>query len=468
MRNKRRDASISRLAARQHGLVTSAQLRDAGISPSATTRRVSAGRLHRIHRGVYAVGHSRLSLEGRCLAAAFACGEDAAVSHASAAYLWGLLSSLPLPVDVTVPGGSGRRARHGIRVHSSLLLDGCVTRRGGIPVTTVSLTLRDLHRAGDRDRYLRASRRAIDLRRIEAPAGAAEELTRSELERRFLALCRRHRLPAPRVNARVAGCEVDFVWRDRGVVVETDGYAFHSGRSAFETDRERSGEAPETVAAAVRAALWPRGGGARTTVPAVADRALFFYDFNSPYAYLAAERISGLFAEAGAEQPEWVPISFGHILKESGRRPWSFEEDRSEDFAEIQRRASERGLPEVLYPEGWPIENYSLNPLRAATYAKESGRVVSFSLAAFRQVFAGGRDMSDVDNVLIAAAACELHPKAVLKGIETQSVKDKLRAATQRALELGVEGVPTVAVGGELYWGDDRLEAAVAAAAARS
>lgn len=194
------------------------------------------------------------------------------------------------------------------------------------------------------------------------------------------------------------------------------------------------------------------------------DRATFYYDFNSPYSYLAAERISGLFAEAELEQPEWQPISFGHVLKVTGRRPWSFEEDRSADFAEIQRRADERGLPEVVYPEGWPIDNYSLSPVRAAVYAKESGRVVSFSLACFRQVFAAARDMSDVDNVLVAAAACELHPKAVLKGIEAKSVKDRLRGATDEAIARGVEGIPTVAVADELFWGDDSLEEAVVAA----
>ncbi len=191
----------------------------------------------------------------------------------------------------------------------------------------------------------------------------------------------------------------------------------------------------------------------------------FYYDFSSPYSYLAAERISGLFAEAGVEQPEWQPISFGHVLKATGRRPWSLEEDRRAHLEEIQRRAAERGLPEVVYPDGWPVDNYSLNPARAAIYAKESGRVVSFSLACFRQVFAAGRDMRDVDNVLIAAAACELHPNAVLKGIETRSVKDKLRTATEEALELGLVGIPTVAVGVELFWGDDHLEEAVRAAA---
>jgi 2-hydroxychromene-2-carboxylate isomerase len=195
------------------------------------------------------------------------------------------------------------------------------------------------------------------------------------------------------------------------------------------------------------------------------SRATFYYDFNSPYSYLAAERISGLFAEAELEQPEWQPISFGHILQAIGKVAWSMQPDgpNPEDLTEIQRRATERGLPEVLYPKGWPIENYSLNPTRAAVYAKESGRVVSFTLACFRQVFAAGRDMSDVDNVLVAAAACELHPNAVLKGIETKSIKDKLRAATDEALARGVEGIPTVAVGDQLFWGDDRLEEAVAA-----
>lgn len=195
-------------------------------------------------------------------------------------------------------------------------------------------------------------------------------------------------------------------------------------------------------------------------------RSIFYYDFNSPYSYLAAERISGLFAEAEVEQPEWQPISFGHVLKETGRRPWSYEEDKRADLAEIDRRMRERGLPEIRYPEGWPIDNYSLNPLRAAIYAKESGRVVSFTLACFRQVFAAGRDMSDLDNVLLAAAACELHPNAVLKGMETKSVKDRLRAATEEALERGIEGIPTVAVGAQLFWGDDRLEEAVEAAGA--
>lgn len=194
--------------------------------------------------------------------------------------------------------------------------------------------------------------------------------------------------------------------------------------------------------------------------------ALFFYDFSSPYSYLAAERISGLFAEAGVEQPEWVPISFGHLIQASGRVPWSLRPEGPDpaDLDEIQRRARERGLPEVRYEPGWPQDSYSLIPVRAATFAKQSGRVVSFSQAAFRQRFAAGRDLSDPDNVLIAAAACELLPKAVLKGIETRAVKEALQRSTEEAFALGVEGVPTVAVGADLYWGDDRLMEAVTAA----
>jgi 2-hydroxychromene-2-carboxylate isomerase len=200
----------------------------------------------------------------------------------------------------------------------------------------------------------------------------------------------------------------------------------------------------------------------------MSERATFYYDFQSPYSYLAAERISGLFAEAGVGQPEWQPISFGHVIQAIGKLPWSMQPDgpNPADLEEIQRRAAERGLPEVRYPRGWPVESYSLNPARAAVFAKEAGKVVSFSLACFRQVFAAGRDMSYVDNVLVAAAACELHPNAVLKGIETKSVKVKLRAATDGALALGVQGIPTVAVGDRLFWGDDRLEEAVNAASA--
>jgi 2-hydroxychromene-2-carboxylate isomerase len=197
-------------------------------------------------------------------------------------------------------------------------------------------------------------------------------------------------------------------------------------------------------------------------------RPTFFYDFNSPYAYLAAERISALFKQAGAEQPLWRPISLAFVLRASGRTPWSLQSDRSRvgGQQEIARRAADRGLPEVRYPAGWPVESYSLTPLRAATYAEQTGRLIAFSLAAFRQQFAAGRPLSDPENVVLAAAACELHPKAVLKAIETDSIKQTLRRRTEEAIELGVPGVPTVAIGEQLFWGDDRLEEAAHAAAA--
>jgi 2-hydroxychromene-2-carboxylate isomerase len=194
----------------------------------------------------------------------------------------------------------------------------------------------------------------------------------------------------------------------------------------------------------------------------VDERPVFYYDFNSPYAWLAAERVNGVLPIP----PIWQPVSFGHILKASGREPWSFHEpSRSEGIAEIERRAAERGLPAPRWIAGWPVGTYSLLPLRAAIFAQQTGRVVSFSLAAYRQFFAGGRTLADLDNVLIAAAASELHPRAVTKGIESSTVKEALRSATDEAIERGVVGVPTVAVGDLLFWGDDQLEDAAAALA---
>jgi 2-hydroxychromene-2-carboxylate isomerase len=189
-----------------------------------------------------------------------------------------------------------------------------------------------------------------------------------------------------------------------------------------------------------------------------ADPPVFYYDLSSPYAYLAAERINHVLPVV----PRWQPIAYGFVIRHTGVTPWSLKAGKEEGMAEIERRAAERGLPPVRWPEGWP-ETYSLTPLRAAVFAQQTGRVVCFTLAAFRQAFAGGRDLSDVDNVVLAAAACELHPKAVLKGIETRSVKEELKRATEEAIERGVTGVPTVAVGDQLFWGDDRLEDAAAA-----
>jgi 2-hydroxychromene-2-carboxylate isomerase len=184
----------------------------------------------------------------------------------------------------------------------------------------------------------------------------------------------------------------------------------------------------------------------------------FYFDLGSPYAYLAAERINGLFPVP----PVWQPILLGGIWAQSGGGSWSLTDQRDEGMAEVERRAAAYELLPVRWPDPWP-GNY-LQAMRAATFAAQIGRTVAFALAAFRQAFAGGRDLGDVDNVLIAAAACELHPKAVLQGIESQSTKDRLKLATQEAYERGVRGVPTVAVGDQLFWGDDRLEEAAAVA----
>jgi 2-hydroxychromene-2-carboxylate isomerase len=193
------------------------------------------------------------------------------------------------------------------------------------------------------------------------------------------------------------------------------------------------------------------------------ERAVFYYDLGSPYAYLSAERISGLFNEAGLEQPEWQPILLGGLFRHFDRGSWAQTEARAEGIREVERRAAAYGLPEIVWPDPWPGE--MLTAMRVATFAKQTGRTVSFSLAAFRQQFAAGKDLSEPDNVMIAAAACELHPRALESAIKTKGVKDALRTATDEAAAVGVFGVPSVRVGEGVFWGDDRLEEAVAAAA---
>lgn len=194
----------------------------------------------------------------------------------------------------------------------------------------------------------------------------------------------------------------------------------------------------------------------------LSPRATFYFDLGSPYAYLAAERVSGLFADAGLEQPEWQPVLLGAMFKRFGRDSWGNGPERAAGMAEVERRAAAYGLPPIAWPEPWP--GNMLTAMRAATFAKQTGRTVSFALAAFRQAFAAGRDLSEPDNVLIAAAACELHPRALLKAVETDGVKGALREATDVAGDHGVSGVPSLRVGEEVFWGDDRLEEAVAAA----
>jgi 2-hydroxychromene-2-carboxylate isomerase len=193
-----------------------------------------------------------------------------------------------------------------------------------------------------------------------------------------------------------------------------------------------------------------------------APRASFYFDLGSPYAYLTAERISGLFTDAELEQPEWQPILLGGLFQRFGRESWSNGEGREEGIAEIERRADAYGLPPLSWPDPWP--GNTLFAMRAATFAKQTGRTVSFALAAFRQAFAAGRDLTDPENVMIAAAACELHPNALVKAVGTKAVKSELIEATRQAGDQGVTGVPALVVDGQAFWGDDRVEEAVEAA----
>jgi 2-hydroxychromene-2-carboxylate isomerase len=192
----------------------------------------------------------------------------------------------------------------------------------------------------------------------------------------------------------------------------------------------------------------------------VPDRPVFYYDLGSPYAYLAAERIHQVLPEV----PVWQPILLGGIWQETGGASWANTDQREQGMREVERRARDYGLMPVRWPDPWPAN--TLQAMRVATFAQQAGRAVAYSLAAFRQAFAGGKDLSQIDYVLMAAAACELHPNAVLKALETQSIKDRLREATAEAYERGVRGVPTVAIGDRLFYGDDRLEDAAAAIAA--
>ncbi len=190
--------------------------------------------------------------------------------------------------------------------------------------------------------------------------------------------------------------------------------------------------------------------------------ATFYYDLGSPYAYLAAERIHGVFEAAGVAPPAWQPVLLGGLFQRFGRDSWANGPQRDQGLLEVQRRAQSYGLPPIRWPD--PFPGNTLFAMRVATFATEIGRGVSLPLAAFRQAFAAGRDLSERDNVLIAAASAELHPRALTAAVERDQVKAKLKHATQKAGDLGVTGVPTVVVGDEVFWGDDRLEEAATAA----
>lgn len=241
--SSKRDTALSRLAARQHGLVTSAQLERLGFASATVAYRVSAGRLHPKHRGVYAVGHANLSQHGVWMAAVLAAGPGAALSHFAAALLHAIWRRRANRIDVIVPGR--RRKRAGFSVHGVKHLDPRdITRWHGIRVTTIPRTLVDLsdvldwaplanviHEAAFRNRFnLEATRaamaRATGRRRLHVleRALAAHEAgsagTRSHPEDRLLAAVTRAGLPEPRVNTRL---EVDFHWPELGLCVEVDG-----------------------------------------------------------------------------------------------------------------------------------------------------------------------------------------------------------------------------------------------------
>jgi hypothetical protein len=259
------DGAIAALAERQHGVVAHGQLLDLGLGRRAIGHRLACGRLHALHRGVYAVGHRAITREGRWMAAVLASGPGAVLSHRSAAALWNLRISPGTPADVTVRGAL--RSRAGIALHRATLASDELTVVGGMPVTTPPRTLLDLagvvaprhlERAVNDAEVLRLAdamsledlvrrhprRRGVAvLRRILADGRAGATVTRSELEDRFIAFVDRAGLPRPEVNAALAlaggWIEADCLWRSQRLVVELDGYTSHATRAAFERDRAR-------------------------------------------------------------------------------------------------------------------------------------------------------------------------------------------------------------------------------------
>jgi hypothetical protein len=257
------DLRIAAIAARQGGVIARIQLLSLGLSAQAIDRRLRAGRLHRIHRGVYAVGHPLLSETGRRWAAVLACGADAVLSDRSAADAWGLRPSATATMHVSV-GPLTRVRLRGIVAHRRSLFGDEVTELEGLPLTTPARTLVDLAAGGLRGRQLEAAldRAAEPLRvdfgeihrLLERHAGRpgvpalGALLTRyapgsintlSVLEEIVLELCDEHGLPRPLVNAVVEGKRRDFYWPHARLVVEADGFAYHHSPAALDDDRER-------------------------------------------------------------------------------------------------------------------------------------------------------------------------------------------------------------------------------------
>jgi 2-hydroxychromene-2-carboxylate isomerase len=179
---------------------------------------------------------------------------------------------------------------------------------------------------------------------------------------------------------------------------------------------------------------------------------VFYYDLGSPEAYLAAERVMALLPIA----PEWTPILAADL---PGWAPG----DPAARRAAVEARAASAHVQPLRWPPGWPGDARAA--MVAATYAKQIGRAVAFSLAAFRQAFAGGRELGE-DTILIAAAACEMHPRAVLQALGRSSVAAALDAATAEAAAAGVRDVPALRIGDDVFHGDEGIDAAAAALAA--
>jgi predicted transcriptional regulator of viral defense system len=253
------DRLIAELADRQHGVVATWQLLTLGLTHDDIGYRAQTGRLHRIYRGVYAVGHRKLTRQGHRMAAVLAYGPDAVLSHRSAAAHWDLGSG-SYKIDVTTP--KERRSRKGLRVHTATLHHEDRTTHDGIPITTVARTIFDLaaqtHQDGltylieEADRKHRLDLEALDraiARRPRAPGtkrlrtvlatyrGAPD--TRSKLERGFRKLIAKAGLPEPQFNVLLAGMTVDVYWPQWKLVVELDGEPYHDNPRKFETDRIR-------------------------------------------------------------------------------------------------------------------------------------------------------------------------------------------------------------------------------------
>ena len=182
--------------------------------------------------------------------------------------------------------------------------------------------------------------------------------------------------------------------------------------------------------------------------------ATFYFDLGSPYAYLAAERLH----EALPEPVRWQPVSLGALFKLNGRSSWAVgdAERRQHGMAEVERRAGLYGLPSVCWPDPWP-GNYLMG-MRTAIFAYRAGCGREFTMRAFRDAFREGVDLSIPAHVLQAAEGAGLDPREVELATQDPEIKLALREATDAAHSLGVFGVPTIAVGSELLWGDDRLE----------